>query len=204
MNRNNLICLVQIFAGLVAVIFLVPTLHAQPTEQTVQNRFLFIFNTSSSMKPRIEAVKKIVNSLLSTSLNGQLHEGDSIGVWTFAQDLQTSEFPLQTWNPDSAVLIASNITRFVDRQRYSKSTRPEVLQPLLNRVVQDSERLTVLLFCDGEGKVDGTPYNDAINQIFEKGYATGQTKAREPIIIVLRSQLGEYQWELRSACRRGR
>ena len=106
-------------------------------------------------------------------------------------DLNTSEFPLQTWNPDAAALIASNITRFVDKQRYSKTTQPEVLQPLLNRVVKDSERLTILIFCDGDGKFTGTPYDDPINKVLAD-HSAEQKKAKEPIMIVLRSQLGEY------------
>ncbi len=87
--------------------------------------------------------------------------------------------------------IASNLVKFVDAQHYAKSTHFEVLQPALNRVVQDSERLTVLIFCDGESKMSGTPYDDAINQVLKEKSAE-QKKAHEPILIMLRSQLGQY------------
>ena len=81
--------------------------------------------------------------------------------------------------------------KFVGKQHYAKSTHFEVLQPLLNQVVQDSERLTVLIFCDGEGKISGTPYDAGINQFFQEKLAE-QKKARQPFVIVLRSQLGQY------------
>jgi hypothetical protein len=143
------------------------------------------------MKPRTDTVQKALDTLLATSMRGQLHAGDSMGVWTFGQDLRMGDYPLQSWNPDSAAMIASNLTRFVQGQHYAKSARYEVLQPMLNRVVQDSQRLTVLIFCDGNGKITGTPYDAAINQIFTNKVAE-QKKAGEPLVVLLRSQLGEY------------
>jgi hypothetical protein len=176
---------------LLAFIFMIPAVRAQPAEQTVQSRFLFIFDTSKNMKPRVGALQKYLNTLLATSLGGQLHAGDSMGVWTFGQTLQTKSFPLQSWNPENAVTIASNLVKFVDAQHYGKSTHFEALQPSLNRVVKDSERLTVLIFCDGDGKISGTPYDDAINQAFQEKLVE-QKNARQPLVIVLRSQLGQF------------
>jgi len=178
-------------ALVLAAIFSIPASRAQPTEQTVQSRFLFIFDTSKAMKSRVEAVEKSLNSMLVTSMGGQLHAGDSIGVWTFGQSLQPRGFPLQSWNPDAAVMIASNLVKFVGAQHYANTTSFEVLQPSLNQVMQNSERLTVLIFSDGEGKISGTPFDEAINQLF-KDKAAEQKRAGQPLVIVLRSQLGKY------------
>ena len=180
-----------IFAVLLAGIFLVPAVRAQPAVRNVDNRFLLIFDTSSDMKRRLPAVQKALNDILAASTNGQLHSGDSIGVWTFDQDLHTGQFPLQHWKPDNAAMIASNITAFVGKQRYSKKTSFDALLPLLNQVVQGSERLTVLIFCDGKGEIHGTPYDVGINQIFQQRQSERQ-KARLPIVIGLRSQRGQY------------
>jgi hypothetical protein len=180
----------QIFFALLAVIFLTPPAVAQPQRQ-VQSRWLFVFDTAKNMKPRIAAVQKSLNLMLATSCNGQLHAGDSIGVWTFGQKLQTGKYPLLEWNPDQAVVIASNLVKFVGGQSYAKSTHLETLEPLLDKVVQRSERLTVLIFCDGDGKMAGTPYAAAVNQALREKSAA-QKKAGEPLVIVLRSQRGEY------------
>ena len=88
-------------------------------------------------------------------------------------------------------MIASNIIKFVSKQHYSKKTGFDALQPLLNQVVQSSERLTVLIFCDGNGEIHGTPYDAGINQIFQQRQNERQ-KARLPIVIGLRSQRGQY------------
>jgi hypothetical protein len=180
-----------IFAGLLAGIFLVPAVHAQPAVPNVGNRFLLVFDTSSDMKRRLPAVQKALTSILAASTNGQLHPGDSIGVWTFDQDLHAGQFPLQHWEPDTGAGIALDINAFVGKQRYTKTTRFDALLPLLNRVVQGSERLTVLIFCDGNGEIHGTPYDAGINQIFQQRQSERQ-EARLPIVIGLRSQRGQY------------
>jgi len=153
----------RVLFALLTGFFLIPTLHAQPAAQNIDNRFLFIFDTSADMKKRVPALQKALNTMLATSVNGQLHSGDSIGVWTFDEDLQTGQFPLQHWDSDNAAMIASNITKFVEKQHYSKKTSFDALQPLLNQVVENSERLTVLIFCDGEAAISGTRFDNGIN-----------------------------------------
>lgn len=190
-HQNQIVHRPFIFAVLLAGIYLVPAVRAQPAARKVDNRFLLIFDTSSNMKRRLPAVQKALNGMLATSLSGQLHPGDTIGVRTFDQDLHAGQFPLQHWEPDNAVMIASNITAFVGKQRYTKTTRFDALLPLLNQVVGSSERLTVLIFCDGKGEIHGTPYDVAINQIFQQRQGERQ-KARLPIVIGLRSQRGQY------------
>ncbi|HXI69451.1 MAG TPA: hypothetical protein VNN22_03730 [Verrucomicrobiae bacterium] len=174
-----------------AVCFPMPALHAQPAERTVHGRFLLIFDTSANMKRRMPAVDKSLNMMLVTSMNGQLHKGDTVGVWTFNQELHPGDYPLQAWNPENAALIASNITHFIHVQKYANTTRYEALQPLLSRVVDGSERLTVIIFSDGATKITGTTFDTGINQLFEQNTAA-QKKAREPFVVVLRSQQGKY------------
>jgi hypothetical protein len=190
-HQNQLVRHALVLTALLAGTFLAPALRAQPAAQKVDNRFLLIFEISSDMKQRLPAVQEALNTLLATSANGQLHLGDSIGVWTFNQDLHAGQFPLQHWEPENAALIASNITKFVSKQHYSKKAGFDALQPVLNQVVQDSERLTVLIFCDGKGEIHGTPYDPGINQVFQQRQSERQKK-RLPIVVGLRSQRGQY------------
>ena len=190
-NQNQTVHRPFIFAALLAGIFLVPAVRAQPAVRNVDNRCLLIFDTSSDMKRRLPAVQKALGDILAASTNGQLHSGDTIGVWTFDQVLQTGQFPLQHWGPENAATIVSNINAFVGKQRYTKTTRFDALLPLLNQVVGGSKRLTVLIFCDGNGEIRGTPYDVGINKIFQERQGERQ-KARLPIVIGLRSQRGQY------------
>jgi hypothetical protein len=178
----------RIFAVLAAGILLIPS---APAQQSIDSRYLLIFDTSSDMKKRVTAAQKALNNLFVTGMNGQLQPGDSIGVWTFDQDLRMGQFPLQYWVPSEAATMTANINDFVEKRHYSQTTRFEALQPMLNRLAQSSERLTVLIFCDGETAVSGTPFDAGINQIFRQRQA-GQKKARQPFVIVMRVQLGQF------------
>ncbi len=191
MHQNQIVHRPFIFAVLLAGIFLAPALRAQPAAPNVDSRFLLVFDTSSAMKRRVPAVQKALHEILAAVTNGPLHSGDTIGVWTFDQELHKGQFPLQRWEPDNAGMIASNITVFVGKQRYTKTTRFDALLPLLNQVVKGSERLTVLIFCDGQGEIHDTPYDPGINQIFQQRQSERQ-KERLPVVIGLRSQLGRY------------
>ena len=176
-----------LFAGF----FLMPAGRAQPAPQTAGNRFLFIFDTSADMKQRRPAVQAEVNELLATSMGGRLRAGDSLGVWTFDQDLRTGQFPLQHWRPEDAMTIASSINQFVGKQPSANGTRFNALQPQLNQLIQNSARLTVLIFCDGKDEIKWTPYDASINQAFQQRLA-GQNRTRQPFVLVLRTQLGQY------------
>jgi hypothetical protein len=191
MHQNQIVCRGLILVALLAGTFLAPALRAQPAVKKVDNRFLLIFDTSSDMRARLPAVQKALDTMLATSVNGQLQLGDNVGVWTFDQDLRRGQFPLQRWEPENAPMIASNITKFVKKQHYLNKTGFDALQPLLNQVVQRSERLTVLIFCDGKGEIHGTPYDTGINQIFQQRQRERQ-KGELPIIVGLRSQRGQY------------
>ena len=191
MSRNNFSRSAGLAALLFTAISALPALRAQPAEPTVHGRYLFIFDTSLNMKKRVPAVQKTLTSMLATGLGGQLHTGDTPGVWTFNQDLRPGDFPLQVWDPEDAASIASNMTQFIGGQKYATATRFEALQPLLNRVVKSSERLTIIIFCDGATKITGTTFDTGINQLFEQNAAV-QKKARQPFVVLLRSQLGKY------------
>ncbi len=190
-RRNRLFHCLRIIAALLAGVFLFSKAPAQPVTQPVENRFLLVLDTSSDKKKCLLAVQRALDTMLASNMRGQLHAGDSIGVWTFDREVRSGQFPLQRWAPGNAATIASNIIRFVAKQRYSKKTSFVALRPYLNWVVQNSDRLTVLIFCDGDSEMTGTPCDSSINQIFQQQQAE-RKKARQPFIIVLRSQLGSY------------
>jgi hypothetical protein len=190
-QQNQMVRRPFFFAALLAGLFLLPAAPAQPAAPNVDNRFLLVFDTSSDMKPRLAATQKALDGILTTNANGQLHSGDSLGVWTFDQVLRAGQFPLQRWRPDNAATITATISAFAGSQRYAKKTVFEALMPVLNQLVQNSGRLTAVIFCDGYGEIHGTPYDTGINQVFEQRQRE-RRKARLPIVIVLRSQRGQY------------
>ena len=142
------------------------------------------------MKERVPATQYAVERLFLSMMNGQLQPGDTIGVWAFDRKLRAGDFPLQHWMPQNAATIASSITNYVKRQRYSGSARFDVVVPEINNLVQNSQRLTVLIFCDGADEIKGTPFDDAINSILKQNESE-MKKTDQTFIVLLRTQLGQ-------------
>jgi hypothetical protein len=165
--------------------------QAAPPPQKIETRFLFIFDTASSMEKRFEGEETQIDSLLAGRIGGHLQEGDSIGVWTFSERLHMGGLPLQAWTARNSSVIAGNIAAFVGTQKYGKSTDFKALQPYLNGLMLHSDRLIVMIFSDGDGEMIGTPYDKNITKSFEKNKAALK-KAKQPFVLVLAAQQGKY------------
>ena len=183
--------IIGVLLALAASASFVPVAQAQSATPPGESRVLFIFDTSSAMKKRLPAEVKSIKRLFALAFAEQLHRNDTIGVWTFDQELHTGEFPLQYYQPEDLPDIASNIVLFVESRHYSRTTSFDKLVPTLNRVINGSGRLTTLIFCDGETPISGTVYDDSINRIF-KEHERDMQKLREPFVIVFQSQDGQY------------
>jgi hypothetical protein len=177
--------------GLLALFFLAADASAQPAEHPQPGRFLFIFETSPTLKRSLPAMEKSLEAIFTNSLPGKLLTGDEIGVWTVDDRLHTGQFPLTTWAPSNAVAFSTGLKNFLEKQSFRQNGNFAQLTTSLNNVAENSERLTVFIFCDGQAGISGTPFDDGIRTIFGAA-AAGQKKLRQPIILVLRSQLGKY------------
>jgi hypothetical protein len=83
------------------------------------------------------------------------------------------------------------MARFLAQHRYEKRSRfDKVIGPLAG-VVEDSERITVIILTDGSEKISGTPYDHEINESYRLNYEE-QRIQQMPFITVLRARRGEY------------
>lgn len=176
----------RIFFAVVALVLFLSAGGAR-----AQDRWLLIFENSAAMKKRLPAMKVELQKLFSTSMAGQIHGGDSLGVWTVDQTLHVGEFPLSIWEPESAVTSASNLVAFLEKRSYKGEANFNALQPVLGEVVTGSRRLTVLIFCEGKGEIIWTPYNQAINASLQLNYDE-RKKSGQPFVVLLRVQAGNY------------
>ncbi|HSY43110.1 MAG TPA: hypothetical protein VK811_04320, partial [Candidatus Acidoferrum sp.] len=183
--------LTRALMALLAVTTFLPALRAQTSERHVKNRVLLIFDTSSAMKKRLPEEEKGIQKLFALNFSSELQPGDTIGVWTFDQNLRAGEFPLQYWQTGEINTISSNIVTFVEKHHYSKTTNFQKLMPMLYDVMNSSPRLTTLIFCDGEAPIKGTPVDNSINIDFKNNEAV-MRKGREPYVLVFLTQSGNY------------
>jgi hypothetical protein len=153
------------------------------------NRWLLVFNTSSAMHDRVKGVESVTWDLLTTAMHGNLRSGDTIGIWTYNNELRADEAPLQNWSPDSAQSIAQNTLEFLSHHRYEKTAAfGDVLANML-RVIKMSDFITVILISDGNDAIQGTPFDEQLNTFCKTNYRA-QSKAHMPLITVLRGEHG--------------
>jgi hypothetical protein len=164
-------------------------LAAQPAA-VQENRYLLIVDISKSMQDRAPGSLKAVEELLLSGMDGQIQDGDTIALWTFNDELYTGRFPISRWSTAQQGAIAGRVLEFLQGQKYGKTAKLDKLMPPMGYVVQDSQLLTLILVTDGEQKIQGTPFDDPINEFCAR-LNKKQQKARMPFVIVLRAVKGQ-------------
>src|SRR6516162_8364209 len=115
---------VRFFAALfclVAASLLTPVVSAQTNRAVAKtnapppegNRFLIIVDTSTSMKSYVDDTLQGVDEILQSSAGGQMHRGDTLGVWTFNTQLYPGVLPMQTWSLEAKNTIAARTEQFL-------------------------------------------------------------------------------------------
>lgn len=153
------------------------------------NRYLFVVDTSSKMKRHANDVLKTVGELIHSGANGQMRAGDTIGLWTFNQDVY-SDFPLQPWGRDGRDQLASRTIAFLKQQHFEKTSQFDKLLPDLFEVIKASDVITIIIISDGDGKMKGSPFDDEINTLYRQTLKDMKGK-RTPVVTVLEAKGGK-------------
>jgi len=167
------------------------SLPAAPAAPLPPGRFLLLMDTSFSMRARADGVAQTLESLLAADLDGRLRPGDTMGMWTFNQQVYHGRFPLQTWSPAQRDAVTARVLEFIREQRYeNKADLDQVITRVLP-LVRDSELITLILLTDGSVPVHGTPFDENINNSFQT-LRREQRRARMPFIVILRAENGRF------------
>jgi hypothetical protein len=163
---------------------------AVQAQTNTPGRWLLVFDTSPAMKARLPGTTAALKQFLDTSAGGELREGDSVAVWAYDKVLQRGQNPIE-WSPANAAAAGTNLAAWLERLPHLNISSLAALNPSLGRIVGGSERVTVVIFCDGQSPLNFTPYDDGINQNFRESLAE-RKKSRQPFVVVLRGQQGKY------------
>ena len=106
---------------LILVGLAVPSFAAQNATNTAPegNRYLFIVDTSASMKRMESSVRATLHDLVFTGFDGRMQKGDTFGLWTFNEKTY-AEFPMQEWTMEQTWNISRETSAFLKSQRYEK------------------------------------------------------------------------------------
>jgi hypothetical protein len=179
---------------LLLLVFCPLLVFGQTNNATVKypaNRYLLVVETSRSMQRRAGAMVQAVRDLLSSALANQARRGDTLGIWTFNEDVFAGLLPLQQWSPEAQKSVSDRVVGFLSAQKLEKRARFDKLVPALTRVVRNSPFITVVLVCVGEEEIHGTAFDQRINEFFQT-WRSQQQDAGKPFVVVLRGQNGRF------------
>lgn len=171
---------------MLACAFLAFTAAAQPAVSS--NRFLFIIDTSASMKPFDNAVRETVFDLVYSGARGQMTNGDTYGIWLIGEQNNTS-FAMDVWKSRHAVEMGARATVHVKDQGFRGRARLDVALADALRVVRNVEDLTLILVSNGETPIAGTPFDAEINARFRE-LAPQMKRAKKTLNTALVAQGG--------------
>lgn len=150
------------------------------------HKFLFVIETSRTMKPRIAGMAAVAKDLLDSKFHGQMRSNDLVGVWTYDQDLRTNVVPFQELSPGTAVGVLNTIIG----GGFEKRADPSVVWRSVARQLVLTPKLTLILISSGEGELTGTTRDQEVNEAWAQWRLT-QQKARQPVLTLLRSRGGK-------------
>ena len=154
------------------------------------NRYLLVFETTHSMRRDLSAARQCAQDLITGGFAGQAGEGDTIGVWTYDSQLHAGTFPMQVWTEDGQADVAKQLDKFLKDQRCLGDAHFEQVLAGLNRVVNDSETITILIFSDGYDPIQGTPFDASINDVYLQHRAELRD-AHIPFVTLLQARDGK-------------
>jgi hypothetical protein len=151
------------------------------------NRYLFIVETSHAMRLRAQGVFEALKRALDSNLNGQIHQGDLVGIWTFNESVYEDLFPTQIWSQPTQLAFAVRLPTFADPQLYQKRARLDKVVPEMLKLMAGNENVTIILVSTGEGVLDGTPFRESINSAWKEWYDE-QEGVHMPLQTVMRAR----------------
>ena len=131
------------------------------------NRYLFIIDASTSMKPFDSALRETIFDLLYSGIRGRMTNGDTYGLWVVTDRNDTS-FPMDIWRGRNGVEMGVKATAHVKGRAFKGKARLDLAMADALSVVKNVGDLTIVLVSNGETPVSGTPFDQAINARFRE------------------------------------
>jgi hypothetical protein len=170
---------------------LLGTISAQAVLRPVENRYLFILETSKEMKREASQAKNVLIQLLYTGVMGQMRAGDTFGVWTYDTTLHAGGIAMQTFTTEDRETITRRTSEYLDSLKFAGEAHLEfALLPAL-KLATNSPNLTVIIISDGKQAVAGTPFDKEIRALHKK-YYDELREAKLPFVTVLVANKGEF------------
>jgi hypothetical protein len=193
--RISIVCL-AIFVASCASMFAAPesatagakaTEKAKPPEKQ-EGRYLFLIETSQAMEGDKTALRKSMRSIIESGLDGQMKYGDTVGVWTYNDKLNT-DFPMILWRNEHVKDVENAVDYWMSKQKFGHRSDISKAMPLLQNIIKASQKLTIIWMTTGNDKMAGMPFATEIDEL-QKEFRDDFRKQHIPFVTLLAVRKG--------------
>ena len=164
-----------------------------PQAEKIENRFLFVVETSATLHKSASASRLAVIELIRTRIHGQMRPGDTFGIWTFNKEISANRFPMRRWSSSAAApALLEQVNRFFEGQKYEHEGNLDCLVAPLFSVIRDSKALSIILISEGKQSFEGIPFADEIYAEYQEHY-NSLREAHLPFVTTLVVREGEIR-----------
>jgi hypothetical protein len=135
------------------------------------------------MRLRTNGIARAILGLLESDMHGEFRKGDTIGFWTYDDQIH-SDLPMLVWSKENKESVTEDVMRYLRHQKYDGHAHLDKVLSTIGQVLQQSERVTIILIHDGSDKIHGTEFDSDINELQEKHFREFRA-AHLPMVTVL-------------------
>lgn len=146
------------------------TLDTQPVSAQaapIPNRFLFIIDTSSAMKPFDKGIQDSLFDLIYSGGRGRMTNGDTYGLWLVNEQNDMS-FKMEVWRQRFTVEMGARAALHVKEHGFRGQLDMNQAMDDVLSVVKNVGDLTIILISNGETPLCRTPFDESINARFRE------------------------------------
>src|SRR4051794_29776573 len=120
---------------------------------TQGNRYLIVVDTSTAMSKLEHGGRQTVFDVIFSGIDGRMRAGDSFGVWTFNDKVSAGVFPIQEWDPDKKLDLASHVGTFLKEQPYGRKPLLDSALATTMSLVRTVKDLNIVVVCSGDARL---------------------------------------------------
>lgn len=130
--------------------------------------YLFLIDNSVAFERYRDRAEKEFFGLLASGLQGRFAPGTCFTIWTFNESVETKGFPIIEWQPDQSLAIANYAADYLRHLEPAGNSRWRPALVAAFSAIKSLPHLTLIILTDGHRSIEGTPYDDKINEVYRK------------------------------------
>lgn len=197
--KNLRICIyflcAAIFIGLSAILHAAPDTTAAETKTPdktkapeQEGRYLFLVETSDAMDSSKTALRKSMRSVIESGLNGQIKYGDTIGLWTY-NDKMNTDFPMILWRNEHVKDVENAVDYWMSKRKFTHRADITTGLPVLQNIIKASQKLTIIWMSTGNDQITGLPFASEVAEL-QKEFRDDFRKQHIPFVTLLAVRKG--------------